>query len=114
MKLLFDENLSHRLAVQFAAVFPGSEHVESVGLRGGTDSAIWDYALAHNLVIASKDNDFRQLSVLHGPLPKVVWLSVGNAGTDTIGELLRQNVDRIAVFSKTPEEGLLVLELASD
>ena len=114
MKLLIDENLSHRLLIRLATVFPGCQHVEQAGLRGRADIVIWDYARAHDLVIVSKDNDFRQLSVLQGPPPKVVWLSVGNAGTDAIAELLRQSADRIAAFGLAPEESLLVLELASD
>jgi predicted nuclease of predicted toxin-antitoxin system len=32
MKLLFDENLSHRLVAQLGAEFPGSVHVRDVGL----------------------------------------------------------------------------------
>lgn len=48
------------------------------------DLQIWQYALEHGLTIVSKDNDFRQLSFLYGPPPKVIWLSVGNAGTDII------------------------------
>jgi hypothetical protein len=63
------------------------------------------------LTIVSKDNDFRQLSFLHGPPPKVVWLSVGNAGTNEIGDLLERSRERIADFLENPEEGLLVIEL---
>ena len=33
MKLLFDQNLSHRLVGQLAAESPGSAHVRDVGLR---------------------------------------------------------------------------------
>ena len=114
MKLLFDENLSQRLIARLAADFPESEHVELAGLRGRADSAIWEYARSRELVIVSKDNDFRQLSVLSGPPPKVVWLSVGNAGTDAIAKLLQQNTERMAAFGRSPEESLLVIELASD
>ena len=32
MRLLFDQNLSHRLVALLAAEFPGSEHVRNVGL----------------------------------------------------------------------------------
>lgn len=53
-------------------------------LPSRTDES-WDYAGFHGFVIVSKDNDFRQLSFLKGPPPKVVWLSIGNAGTDPSG-----------------------------
>jgi len=111
VKLLFDANLSRRLLRRLADVFPHSRHVNLEVLPSRTDHAIWDYAAFHDLTIVSKDNDFRQLSFLKGPPPKVVWLSVGNAGTDEIGDLLLRSRDRIATFLENPEEGLLVLEL---
>lgn len=85
--------------------------MDAVGARVWTDKAVWDYAGFHGYAIVSKDNDFRQLSFLHGPPPKVVWLSVGNAGTDDIGELLESSVDAIQAFLQDPEAGLLVLEM---
>ena len=112
MKLLFDENLSPRLIRRLAELFPESQHVDLVGLHGRTDRTVWDYAGLHRFTIVSKDNDFRQLSFLKGPPPKVVWLSVGNAGTDLIGALLERSHQRIAAFLDDPEAGLLVLELA--
>ena len=39
-------------------------------------------------------------------------LSVGNAGTQEIGELLQRNEARIVSFLESPEESLLVLELS--
>ena len=62
-------------------------------------------------MILSKDNDFRQLSFLHGPPPKVIWPAVGNAGTQVIAAFLRAQSDVIREFSASVEEGLLVLEL---
>ena len=111
MKLLYDANLSRRLLKRLAGAFPQSRHVNLETLHSRADHAIWDYAALHGLTIVSKDNDFRQLSFLKGPPPKVVWLSVGNAGTDEIGDLLRRSRDRITTFLENPEEGLLVLEL---
>ncbi len=81
MKLLFDENVSHRLAQTLADVFPGSSHVTSVGLRGTEDRQIWEYAHKEGFAIVSKDTDFRERSYVEGAPPKVVWLDVGNAGT---------------------------------
>jgi predicted nuclease of predicted toxin-antitoxin system len=52
------------------------------------DSHVWNYARDNAFVIVSKDNDFRQRSFLDGAPPKVIWLSVGNAGTHTIADLL--------------------------
>jgi predicted nuclease of predicted toxin-antitoxin system len=40
MKLLFDQNLSHKLCRLLADVFPGSQQVRSVGLDQADDRAI--------------------------------------------------------------------------
>jgi len=47
MKLLFDENLSHRLVDRLAAEFPGSIHVRDVGLKAVGDPKVWAYAAAN-------------------------------------------------------------------
>jgi len=105
------ENLSRRLIRRLEAAYPQSEHVELVGLKGHVDLEVWEYAARHDATIVSKDNDFRQLSFLRGHPPKVIWLSVGNAGTDAIAELLAANRERVQMFLAGPEESLLVLDL---
>ncbi len=111
MKLLFDENLSPRLVALLANHFPDSSHIELLNMRGTTDHNIWDYSKDHEFAIVSKDNDFRQRAFLLGPPPKVIWLSVGNAGTQAIAALLRQSFQRIETFVANPDEGLLILVL---
>jgi predicted nuclease of predicted toxin-antitoxin system len=109
VKLLLDENLSHKLVARLSAVFPGTTHVSSVGLQGQADAAIWDYAKQHGFLLVSKDDDFRQLSILRGQPPKVIWLLVGNAGTAAIGDLLLRSVDFVTAFAHRDEDALLML-----
>jgi predicted nuclease of predicted toxin-antitoxin system len=111
VNLLIDENLSPRLVHHLGGVFPGIRHVESVGLQGHPDRDIWEYARDQGMMILSKDNDFRQLSFLLGPPPKVIWLAVGNAGTQVIADFIRAQSEAIRDFSTSEDEGLLVLEL---
>ena len=111
MKLLLDENLSHRLVPRLTDAFPGTAHVEEVELRAQADTAIWDYAAQEDFVIVSKDDDFRQLSFFRGHPPKVIWLMVGNAGTDAIAALLLRSQERIAAFVDRTEDALLILNL---
>ena len=66
MKLLFDENLSPKLVVRLADLFPDSLHVRDVGLQAANDPAVWDYARDHDFVIVSKDSDMHQRSFLFG------------------------------------------------
>ncbi len=111
MKLLFDENLSHTLVGILLHEFPGSCHVRDVGLRAAEDSRIWDHARAQSLVIVSKDTDFRERSYVEGFPPKVIWLDVGNAGTEAIAEFLRRERQRIEHFEKQEEASLLILSI---
>ena len=77
MKLLFDENLSPRLARRLQVLYPDNQHAELVGLKGQSDLHLWEYAARQRFILVSKDNDFRQLSFVRGQPPKVIWLSVG-------------------------------------
>ena len=111
MKLLFNENPSPRLVASFSSEFPGSAHIESLGLRGAADEVIWDFAGRQDYAIVSKDNDFRQLSFLYGAPPKVIWLSVGDAGTASVMAFISERLEEIQAFEKDGEATLLVLAL---
>ena len=62
MKLLFDQNLSHRLVGALQQEYPGSQHVRTIGLKDAADIAIWEYAAQHEFVIVIKDADSHQRS----------------------------------------------------
>ena len=113
MKLLLDENLSHRLVARLAEAFPRTASVHQVELRSQSDdTVIWPYAAEQGFAIVSKDEDFRRLSLLRGHPPKVIWLVVGNAGTNQVADLLLRNKNRIATFlDDQNEDSLLTLSL---
>ena len=98
MKLLFDENLSHKLARLLEDLFPNSIHVRDVGLKSADDPLVWEYAKNNGLIIVSKDADMHQRSFLFGPPPKVVWVRLGNCSTSDVEVLIRTNCDAIKVF----------------
>lgn len=64
MKLLFDENLSFRLARALRDTFPGSAHLRDVGLVGAEDEKVWEFAGKNGFVLTSKDSDFYHRSIL--------------------------------------------------
>ena len=111
MKLLFDENLSPRLAARLADVYPGSAHVDQCGLGRANDQAIWQYAKDNGFTIVSKDSDFQERSVLHGCPPKLIWLRAANCTSAEIENLLRAAVLVIARFIQEDQESCLVLGL---
>ncbi len=109
MKLLLDQNLSHRLVAEFEREYPGSRHVRDVGLTQSDDEAIWEHAKQHGFVILSKDSDFHQRSFLLGHPPKVIWLRLGNCSTAAIVRALRESSALIAEFGAHAEAAFLVL-----
>ena len=109
MKLLLDENLSDRIISRIVDLYPDSVHVKTLGLINTDDVVIWDYAKAHDLVIASKDSDFHQRSLLYGHPPKFIYLRIGNSPTSKIVQILRDNFGTVSQFGDSEVESILVL-----
>jgi len=109
MKLLFDQNLSPKLVERLADLFPGSAHVQTLGLDCAGDDRLWNHAKSHGFVIVTKDEDFNTLSVLRGVPPKVVWLQTGNCTTAEVERLFRDRFTDIDAFDKDATVGTIVL-----
>jgi predicted nuclease of predicted toxin-antitoxin system len=107
LKLLFDANLAPQLTKRLAGLYPGSAHVRDLALRA--DRAIWDFAASDGFVIVSKDSDFYHLSTVYGAPPKVVWLRIGNAGTEVIAALLAHHAAALDQLEADPDAALLIL-----
>jgi predicted nuclease of predicted toxin-antitoxin system len=99
MRLLFDQNLSHRLVQRLADAYPDSSHVRDVGLARAADELVWTHAREHDFIIVSKDADFHQRSFLYGAPPRVVWIRRGNCSTDEIEQLLRFHLETVLKFA---------------
>lgn len=110
MRLLFDANLSPVLVERLADFYPESLHVQNLE-RGITssDSDIWAFAQAEDLLIVTKDSDFQQRALISGPPPKVIWIRLGNCRTVLVETLLRHRARDIATFYSDPVESVLVI-----
>lgn len=95
MRLLFDQNLSHRLPERLADVFPESIQVRKLGLDRSSDNEIWAYAKANDYCIVSQDADFAERSRIFGAPPKVVWLRCGNQTPQAVERILRRHASLI-------------------
>lgn len=89
MRLLLDQNLSHRLVDYLADIFPGSTQARLVGLDRATDAELWAYALREDYAIVSRDVDLAEMAVLRGAPPLVIWLRGGNSATTAVEAALR-------------------------
>jgi predicted nuclease of predicted toxin-antitoxin system len=91
MKLLLDQNLSHRLIKQLNEHFPDSNQVSLLGMGQSDDLTIWEYAKSNSYSIVTLDADFNEYSlILDGP-PLIIWLRCGNQPKRIILEKLLQN-----------------------
>ena len=109
MKLLFDHNLSPRLPLTLANLFPGSAHVFGLGLHTAADSDIRDYAAANDFVIVTKDADFSELHALYGSPPCVVWIRRGNCSTKEIASILSSHSQQILQLGQHGVPGTLII-----
>lgn len=109
MKLLFDQNLSPRLPLLLADIYPGSIHIRELGMKDATDTEIWNYAKANNFVIVSKDSDFQARSLAFGHPPKFIWLRVGNCPVKAVEDLLRKYSVAIHTFNLDQSKSHLML-----
>lgn len=110
MKLLFDQNLSYKLAQAFSVEFPGSAHVRDIGFASATDVAVWEYAKRFGFTIVSKDTDFSQRSFLFGAPPKIIWIRLGNCSTKEIQDLLYSYAAEIRQFGSDPDSSFFPID----
>ena len=104
---LLDNNLSPKLRRHLLPVFPGTVHVEQVGLENSPDPDVWKYAQVQGLAILTKDSDFSQLVQFYGHPPKVVWLRCGNVTTAQALALIQTNELDIRLFLQDAKAGFL-------
>ncbi|HEY9583101.1 MAG TPA: DUF5615 family PIN-like protein [Candidatus Paceibacterota bacterium] len=109
MKLLLDQNLSHKLLLFLEELYPGSSHVRLVKLSTASDEEVWTYAKKNNFTLVTQDSDFYDRSLLLGFPPKVIWIQSGNTSTLNINKLLLDSVEAIKEFESNKEIGCLEL-----
>ncbi|NOT57938.1 MAG: DUF5615 family PIN-like protein [Deltaproteobacteria bacterium] len=109
MKLLFDQNLSHKLARRLADLFPDSTHVREIGMKEAEDPVVWEHAKQQGFIVVSKDSDFHQRSFVLGFPPKVIWIRLGNCTTAEVEHVIRTNCDSIQTFATDEEAAFLIL-----
>jgi predicted nuclease of predicted toxin-antitoxin system len=109
LKLLFDHNLSPKLAQRLADHYPESAHVSTLGLDRARDYQVWTFAHENGFTIVTRDADYQDLITLEGFPPKVIWIRRGNCSTSEIEALLRDGRDALQTLAGDDNAGLLTL-----
>ena len=111
MKLLIDQNISVQIIESISDMFPDSVHVNHLELNLESDLYLWKYALKHELTLVSTDKGFFNLSFLHHPSPKVIFVSGDMINSTKLEWALRINENAIEEFSKSKTLSCLELKL---
>jgi predicted nuclease of predicted toxin-antitoxin system len=98
VKLLFDQNISHRVVARLQNTFPEAKHVRDFDLQFSPDREIWNFAKEHGFSLVTFDSDFNDLATLFGHPPKIICLRFGNTLTQNLIEKLEKKKDIIAQF----------------
>ncbi len=107
MKLLFDQNLSVKLCLLLADLFPDSRQVRLLGMDQAGDQDIWQYARANGFTIVTQDADHADMSALYGSPPKIIWLRCGNQPTAIVARLIREHAESKAALESASETSCL-------
>ena len=108
MKLLFDQNLSHRLPGRLPDLYLGSAQVRLLGLDRASDAAIWEHAKEEGYAVVTRDVDLAEIATLRGAPPLVVWLRGGNSSAAAVEAALRTAHEGIL---DAAEDGTAVVEV---
>ena len=108
-RLLFDNNISHRILPRIAKLYPDSTHVMLEELDTSTDDEVWAYAREQHMTIVSKDSDFSDMVLHRGAPPKLIWIKIGNCRVADIEHLLISNHREIKAFIEESNSAILSL-----
>jgi predicted nuclease of predicted toxin-antitoxin system len=109
MKLLLDQNISHKLVNRLSKVYPNSKHVYELNLHTASDIKVWNYARDRKFTIVTQDSDFNDFGMIRGHPPKVIWIRTGNTTTKNIDKILKTNEKLVKQFNKDETLGVLQL-----
>ena len=105
MKLLFDQNISHRILKILSDQFADSTSVKQENLIDSSDKVIWEFAKKSNYIIVTQDSDFNDFNSLYGFPPKIIWIRTGNLKTEELAYVLKNHFLEIKDFENNPKYG---------
>jgi predicted nuclease of predicted toxin-antitoxin system len=88
MRLLLDQNISHRVVKLIQEHFPNSSSVKNEFLTNANDGIVWDYAKKHGFAVVTFDEDFFNIQLSRGLPPKIIWFKTGNISNQQVAEYL--------------------------
>src|SRR5690606_6116403 len=95
MRFVVDAQLPPARTRLLAACGHHAEHVADIGLRDADDSPIWRYALQHQAIIVTRDEDLPHRLSQSVSAPVIVWLRIGNTSRKALLQWFEPLLPRI-------------------
>jgi predicted nuclease of predicted toxin-antitoxin system len=108
VKFVIDHQLPPALARFLEAQGHVANHVRELGLKTSDDATIWRRAVANQLVVVSKDEDFFFFASSPNAAAKLLWVRMGNCRTQFLLERFRLRLPQIMASF---EAGSSIVEL---
>lgn len=101
MKFLCDVHISYKLVRYLGSQGFETVHVNDILERWHTtDSAICRYADENDMVVISKDMDFKNSYLIHSTPRKLIKINLGNLSNSRLIELFSENLKAISQLQK--------------
>lgn len=98
VKLLFDQNISHRLISRIITSYPQVKQTKELDLIYFSDKKIWNFAKSNGNAIITFDSDFFDLNTYYGFPPKIIWLRTRNMTSNYLAKFLLDKYNQIVDF----------------
>jgi predicted nuclease of predicted toxin-antitoxin system len=108
VKFLVDQQLPPALATFLEGAGHPAQHVREIGLKDANDVSIWQHAIAHGLVMVSKDEDFYFLALSPDSAGRLIWVKTGNCRKQALLEKFRVQLGAIV---EALESGSRIVEI---
>ncbi|MCE6992374.1 DUF5615 family PIN-like protein [Dyadobacter sp. CY323] len=101
MKLLIDQNISHRIVPLLHSTFQALHHTKDLDLINADDYQIFMFARRNDFdAVITIDDDFVKLLNTFSIPPKIIWIRTGNCSTANLAEILIVKFEAINKFLK--------------
>ncbi|HEX8652282.1 MAG TPA: DUF5615 family PIN-like protein [Pyrinomonadaceae bacterium] len=105
MTIWIDAQMSPAIATWISINFSvNAVAVRDLGLRGASDTEIFQAAKRDNAVVMTKDSDFVLLLDRFGPPPRVIWVTCGNTSNARLKEILGKTFTKALELLESGEQ----------
>ena len=112
MKFLCDVHISYKINTAIQKAGYNAEHVNDMPDRWHTpDQTIAAYADQHDLILITKDKDFRNSFLLNRRPKKIIKINLGNVANQRLSTLLVDNLPQLDTLNAETDSFMVEVTL---